>query len=209
MDYAVSTNPALAEAANKGKKHTSHQYAATVTQAHQLNDINQAKFSITPRDFTQIIRGIAGERIGCAIPPQKTQDYPGITPMIKPQLDHIGLNVQNLDQSLAFYQELFGFTVIERWDEPKQAFVGAGDTVLGLMEMPDYGYRAHTMAHLAFPCEPADFPAIAEKVRDLGLEIVSGPKPQRGGETVLFRDPSGNILEVCYPAIAEWRKART
>ena len=45
--------------------------------------------------------------------------------MIKPQFDHIGLNVIDLDTSLAFYPNLFGFAVIARWDEPKQAFIGA------------------------------------------------------------------------------------
>jgi len=38
---------------------------------------------------------------------------------------------------------------------------------------------------------------------------VSGPKAQRGGKTILFRDPSGNILEVFYPSIAEWQAAQT
>lgn len=123
---------------------------------------------------------------------------------IKSQIDHIGLNVQNLAQSLAFYQSLFGFTVIAQWDNPKQAFVGTGDTVLGLIEIPAYDYRAHTMAHIAFPCAAEDFPGVVDKIQGMGLEIVSGPKPQRGGETILFRDPSGNILEVCHPSITEW-----
>lgn len=125
--------------------------------------------------------------------------------MIKKQLDHVGLNVADLETSIAFYQDLFGFTLIEKWDDPKQAFVGADNVVLGLMEMPNYDYRAYTMAHLAFPCNSADFPGIIEKIGSMGLEIVSGPKEQRGGETILFRDPSGNILEVCYPSIAEWK----
>ena len=128
--------------------------------------------------------------------------------MIKKQLDHVGLNVLDLDKSIAFYQELFGFTVIEKWDNPKQAFVGANNAVLGLIEMPSYDYRTYTMAHVAFPCNQADFPNIIEKIDSLGLEIVSGPKEQRGGETILFRDPSGNILEICYPSIAEWKSSQ-
>ncbi|MDD5273883.1 MAG: VOC family protein [Methylovulum sp.] len=125
--------------------------------------------------------------------------------MISKHIDHIGLNVADLATSLAFYQDMFGFTLIERWEEPKQAFIGAGDTVLGLMEMPDFDYRAYTMAHLAFTCEPSDFADVVGKVQRLGLDVVAGPKAQRGGETVLFRDPSGNILEVCYPSIGEWK----
>lgn len=129
--------------------------------------------------------------------------------MIKKQLDHVGLNVTDLDESIAFYREMFGFPLIEKWDTPKQAFVGAESVVLGLMEMPDYDFRAYTMAHLAFPCGKSDFPTVMEKVKALGVEIVSGPKEQRGGETILFRDPSGNILEVCYPSISEWKASQT
>jgi catechol 2,3-dioxygenase-like lactoylglutathione lyase family enzyme len=127
--------------------------------------------------------------------------------MIQPRIDHIGLNVDNLDASIAFYQNLFGFAVIERWDEPRQAFVGIGEVVLGLMEVSGYDFRAYTMAHIAFPCAPDAFPNIVAQVMDMGLEIVSGPKQQRGGETILFRDPSGNILEVCYPALRERRRS--
>ena len=77
--------------------------------------------------------------------------------MIKKQLDHVDLSVADLDKSIAFYQDMFGFSVLEKWDAPKQAFIGADSTVLGLMEIPNYDYRAYTMAHLAFPCDKADF----------------------------------------------------
>jgi predicted enzyme related to lactoylglutathione lyase len=77
------------------------------------------------------------------------------------------------------------------------------------MEIPKYDYRTYTMAHLAFPCGKSDFPKVVTKVQGYGLEIVSGPKEQGGGETILFRDSSGNILEVCYPSIAEWKASQT
>ncbi|MDD2658412.1 MAG: VOC family protein [Methylococcales bacterium] len=124
--------------------------------------------------------------------------------MIYKQFDHVGLNVRDLDKSIAFYQEMFGFALIEKWADPKQAFIGANEAVLGLMEVQDYDFCAYTMAHIAFPCAKNDFAVVVAKVKSLELEIVSGPKSQRGGETILFRDPSGNILEVCYPSIREW-----
>ena len=129
--------------------------------------------------------------------------------MIREHIDHVGLNVTDLDSSIAFYREMFGFRVIKRWDNPKQAFIGKDTIAVGLMEMPDYDYRAYTMAHLAFSCNPGDFQGVVAKVKGLGLEIVSGPKEQRGGETILFRDLSGNILEVCYPSIKEWDEPHT
>ena len=129
--------------------------------------------------------------------------------MIQKQFDHVGLNVTDLDKSIAFYQDMFGFAVIEKWDDLKQAFIGADSAVLGLMEVANYDYSIYTMAHIAFPCSKNDFADVVAKVKNLGLDIVSGPKSQRGGETILFRDPSGNILEVCYPSINEWKASQT
>lgn len=120
---------------------------------------------------------------------------------MQPQFDHVGLNVRDLDEALRFCRDMFGFALIQRWDQPRQAFVGRGEVILGLIEQPDYDFRRMTMAHIAFPCAPEEFPAVVARVKELGAELVSGPKPQRGGETILFRDPSGNIFEICYPAL--------
>jgi catechol 2,3-dioxygenase-like lactoylglutathione lyase family enzyme len=128
--------------------------------------------------------------------------------MIRKRVDHIGLNVVDLEKSIAFYQDMFGFSVIEKWETPKQAFIETDDIVLGLIQMPLYDYRAYTMAHLAFSCDKADFHKVYAKIQAFKLEVVSGPKEQRGGETILFRDPSGNILEICYPSITEWKASQ-
>lgn len=71
------------------------------------------------------------------------------------------------------------------------------------MELPEYDRKSYTKAHIAFLCEPEAFSPFVALVRNLDLEILEGPKLQRGGKSILFRDPSGNILEVCYPALKE------
>lgn len=121
--------------------------------------------------------------------------------MIEPRFDHVGLNVADLDASIRFLEEMFGFIVIQRWDSPRQAFVGKETVLIGLMEKKDYDFTQQTMAHIAFPCRKEEFDGIVTKVRQLAAPFVSGPKPQRDGETILFRDPSGNIFEVCYPSL--------
>jgi len=121
--------------------------------------------------------------------------------MIENRFDHVGLNVVDLEASIAFLKEMFGFEVIQRWDSPRQAFVGKDGVVLGLMEVKDYDFKKHTMAHIAFPCRKEDFGSVVERVKRLKAPIVSGPKAQRNGETILFRDPSGNIFGVCYPPL--------
>ena len=115
--------------------------------------------------------------------------------------DHVGLNVRDLDEAIAFCAELFGLALLQRWEQPRQAFVGRGAVVLGLIENKAYDHRRMTMAHIAFPCTKDEFSGVVAQLKKLGAEIVSGPKPQRDGETILFRDPSGNIFELCYPAL--------
>lgn len=121
--------------------------------------------------------------------------------MIENRFDHVGINVIDLEASINFLAAMFGFNVIQKWDSPRQAFVGKGAVVLGLMEIKDYDFTKYTMAHIAFPCHKEDFQRIVNKVQELSAPIVSGPKQQRDGETILFRDPSGNIFEVCYPPL--------
>jgi catechol 2,3-dioxygenase-like lactoylglutathione lyase family enzyme len=113
--------------------------------------------------------------------------------------DHVGLYVRDLDEAIKFFTELFGFGIRQRWNHPRQAFVGRGAAVLGLIEQKDYDDRRPMASHIAFPCAREDFPDYVAKLAQLGAEIVSGPQPQRNGESVLFRDPSGNIFEICYP----------
>ena len=59
------------------------------------------------------------------------------------------------------------------------------------------------MAHIAFCIDEAEFQNWVTKIQSENIEIVAGPKPQRGGETILFRTPSKNIIELCYPYVRE------
>jgi len=113
--------------------------------------------------------------------------------------DHVGLHVRDLDEAIQFFAEVFDFGLRQRWNQPRQAFVGRGAVVLGLIEQKDYDGHGQASTHIAFPCAQEDFPDFVAQVKKLGVEIVSGPMPQRKGETILFRDPSGNLFEVCYP----------
>ena len=126
--------------------------------------------------------------------------------MIEFRFDHVGLNVADLDTSIKFLEAMFGFEVIQKWDSPRQAFVGKGAVVLGVMEKTGYDFSQNTMAHIAFPCRKEDFRAIVGRVQKMGATIVADPKPQRDGETILFCDPSGNIFEVCYPSLMQQRE---
>lgn len=129
--------------------------------------------------------------------------------MIDNHIDHAGIHVVNLEESIEFYQTVFDFSVIQRWESPRHVFIGTDVIVLSLIEVPDTYFSAHSMAHLAFPCRKNHFNGIVKQIKQTGYKIVSGPFAQRGGEAILFHDPSGNLLEVCYPSMIEWLQTRT
>lgn len=49
----------------------------------------------------------------------------------------------------------------------------------------------------------AEFGGWVARVKNGNLDVVAGPREQRGGKTILFRTPSGNIVEICYPFVRE------
>ena len=117
-------------------------------------------------------------------------------------IDHIALNAVSLQEEIEFFVGFLGLDLLQEWESPRQAYVGAQDgPVIGLIENRAYDGSVFTMAHLAFAVSEADFDDWVEKVDAAGLPIVAGPKAQRGGRTILFRSPSQNIIEICYPHV--------
>lgn len=120
------------------------------------------------------------------------------------KVDHIALNATSLQEEIDFFEGFLGFDLLQEWESPRQAYVGAQDgPVIGLIENRGYDGSVFTMAHLAFTVPEADFDDWVEKVTAAGLSIVAGPKTQRGGRTILFRSPSQNIIEICYPHVRQ------
>ncbi|MEV0091577.1 VOC family protein [Streptomyces sp. NPDC050738] len=126
---------------------------------------------------------------------------------------HIGLNVTDIDRSLAFYADLFGFQVIGegKEGESRYAFLGQdGALVLTLWQQAGAAYdpaRAG-LHHLAFEV-PAieDVRAAEEQLRAQGTEFAyEGVVAHREGGAsggIFFRDPDGTRLEIYAPTGAE------
>ena len=120
------------------------------------------------------------------------------------RLDHIAINAVDFEAEIEFLTEFLGLSLLQKWTDLRQAYVGFNDgPVIGVIENKDYDGSVHTMAHLAFCVIKDDFTEWVEKVKKANIEIIVGPKPQRGGETILFRTPSKNIVEICYPYVRE------
>lgn len=126
------------------------------------------------------------------------------------QTGHIGLNVTDLDRSLAFYREVFDFEVLGEGKEADRrwAFLGRDARLLVTLWQQSEGTFATDrpgLHHLSFQVDTIEEVRAAEEVlRALGAEfayegvVPHGESGTSGG--VFFTDPDGTRLEVYAPS---------
>ena len=110
--------------------------------------------------------------------------------------------VNDVDVAVAFYLDILGFELVEKWGPPF-AMVKRGYLTLWLSGPGSSASRPLTNGSKPLPggwnrlvLETDDLVSLVEKLRQSGArfrsEIVSGP----GGKQVLVNDPSGNPIEL-------------
>ena len=119
---------------------------------------------------------------------------------------HTMIRVNNLDESIMFYQNFFGMKVIRKQDYPKGkfslAFIGYGEeessTVLELTYNWDTNKYIHGNAfgHIALEVDDA-YKTCAEIKKKRG-KILRDPGPMMHGTTVIafIEDPNGYKIEL-------------
>ncbi|MEY7849497.1 VOC family protein [Natrarchaeobius sp. A-rgal3] len=129
---------------------------------------------------------------------------------------HVGITVDDLEETLPFYRDVLGFPVADRFDVSGEAF----STVVGVegasaefvhleaggvrVELVEYGFDATEMptptlerpgaSHVGFAHEDVEtfYEGLPEDV-----PTTSEPQTTASGSTVLFvRDPEGNLVEL-------------
>jgi catechol 2,3-dioxygenase-like lactoylglutathione lyase family enzyme len=104
---------------------------------------------------------------------------------MKPRLvgvNHVALQVDDLEEAVAFYTALFQPTGVDRSEEDA-AFLEIGDQFIALFERGSREEEAH------FGLVVEDKQAARQALEDAGVEILPGPRLD-------FRDPSGNRVQV-------------
>lgn len=127
---------------------------------------------------------------------------------------HIGLNVRDINRAEAFYTEVLGFEVTERYAEnirhlmlsspgepPDAAKVHLFETKGLDMEDALETMSGQGYAHIAFGTTREQFPIIVEELKKRKVSF-KGPLVMGKGESVHFTDPDGNPLEIRCPAPA-------
>ena len=126
---------------------------------------------------------------------------------------HIGLNVTDLDRSLAFYRDVLGFTPLAEGKEEgrRYAFLGDGENlVLTLWQQAEQPYAAQRagLHHLALEADTIEkVREYEEALRAYGVDFaydgVVAHREGAGSGGIFFHDPDGTRLEISVPSGAE------
>ncbi|MFE0643860.1 VOC family protein [Streptomyces sp. NPDC058877] len=126
---------------------------------------------------------------------------------------HVGLNVTDLERSLAFYGDVLGFEVLGRGEEEgsRYAFLGQdGRLVLTLWQQSRGAYDPARpgLHHLAFEAESIDHVRAAEAAllacgASFAYEGVVAHREGAASGGIFFHDPDGTRLEISVPKGAE------
>jgi len=131
------------------------------------------------------------------------------------ELDHIVLNVRDIDHSLAFYTQVLALKG-ERLQEFKGGRAGFPSvrinehTIIDLFPLKDDEARKDSAAdakgnlnHFCLVVEKEDFSGIVDYLKGHSVAILRGPISRWGARgramSVYFLDPDGNEIEIrCY-----------
>ncbi|WP_199738155.1 methylmalonyl-CoA epimerase [Falsibacillus albus] len=130
--------------------------------------------------------------------------------MIK-KVDHIGIAVRSLQETLPFYQETLGLPLLKieevESERVRVAFIDSGNVKLELLEPTDSGSaiakfiekKGEGIHHVAFGVD-----SIQERIDELkenGIRMIQdAPKSGAGGAQVAFMHPksaNGVLYELC------------
>lgn len=117
------------------------------------------------------------------------------------------LYAEDLAAAERFYHEALGLEVIERSDLVVVFRCGGG--VLLVFDprksaAPDRAVSSHGttgVGHIAFAARPEDLEAWREQLRQAGVPIEREVDWDKGGRSIYFRDPAGNVVELAPPTI--------
>jgi predicted enzyme related to lactoylglutathione lyase len=104
-------------------------------------------------------------------------------------LEFLLLEVNNLEDSLAFYHRQLGFTVVEvhRQSEPPMATLRAGSLRLTLVQQPETMLRRGRGVHFFLGVEDVD--GYCTAIRNNGVEASSPAEEGWGGRFITVQDP--------------------
>ena len=117
----------------------------------------------------------------------------------KPRLvgiNHVAIEVGDIDEALAWYGQIFDFTLRNRHE--RSAFIDMGDQFINMTRVPDYRHQGVERRHIGFVVD--DRSTVKARAEAAGAKMVEGP-------FLDFLDPWGNRIEVIEYSNIQFTKA--
>lgn len=114
-------------------------------------------------------------------------------------IDHVVLNVADVERSVAWYVERLGFEPLrlEEWRRGEVLFASVRLTDTFIIDLFANERTGDNVDHLCLVVDPLDLDALAASDE---FDVVSGPSEVFGaqgmGRSVYVRDPDGNVVEL-------------
>nr|WP_079409140.1 FosM family fosfomycin resistance protein [Paenibacillus ferrarius] len=111
-------------------------------------------------------------------------------------LNHFLFSVSNLDNSIVFYESVFGAKLLVKGR--RTAYFDLNGMWLALNVEKDIPRNEINLSytHIAFSIEEANFVDMYEKLKKLNVNILSGrPRDEKDKKSIYFTDPDGHKFE--------------
>jgi len=111
-------------------------------------------------------------------------------------IDHVNMEVINLEESVKFYNNLFGFELLKEQPDDISKIIGNEKVKLCLYETPGFqGYEVKGFHHFGFHIE--NFKEVVQKCTDMGVEIFyGGPIKWEKSSSIYIKDPNGYDIKL-------------
>jgi trans-2,3-dihydro-3-hydroxyanthranilate isomerase len=118
-------------------------------------------------------------------------------------LDHVGLEVRDMDRTLHFYQQL-GLTLLRTSgpsvDGVRSAVMQVGSQELNIFSPPGAALpgakRPVGADHFCLTVDAASIDAVIAELRQVGIDVARGPVERRDGTALFLHDPDGVRVEL-------------
>ena len=118
-------------------------------------------------------------------------------------IDHVAINVRNIDKSLEFYTKILGLKITQR--EPSKPgieyFLDCGPSLVGIIQAKDFDQKHYFedsglgANHFSFRIHSSDFDPMIRELEDAGVKIEFAKKREKSW-SLYFYDLDGNKLEM-------------